>query len=113
MIAERLVKLGRDDIYMSELATRLDPKATREVWYEDLSDLGAVEDIATWLWNGLGGGAPRPEADRTIALGRKLDEAEARAIKRRFLASADAGRWRSTLTEPDGFTEIKAPTDRP
>ncbi len=85
MIDARLATLRENDRYMSKVVATLEPKAVRAVWYESLSAPGELEGVANWLWDGLGGGARQPEADRSIALGRKLDEAEARAIKRRYL----------------------------
>jgi Stf0 sulfotransferase len=91
MIGERLARVVEDDRYMSELVSRLDPKTVRLVWYEDLTEPGALESVADWLWDALGGGAPRPEPDRSLALARKMDEAEAHAIKQRYLAFIEAG----------------------
>ncbi len=86
MIGERLAKIRDDDRYMAEIVGRLDPKAVRTLWYEDLSVPGALESIADHLWDALGGSAPRPEPDPSLALARKINEAEGHAIKERYLA---------------------------
>jgi hypothetical protein len=70
--------------------SKLDPRAMRTLWYEELAEPAVLESVAEWLWNALGGGAPRPAADRSLPLARKMDEAEARAIKARYLAYAGA-----------------------
>lgn len=42
--------------------------------------------IAQRPWDALGDGATWPAADRNLALARKMDETEARAIRSRYTA---------------------------
>ena len=86
MIRDHLGKIANDERYMTELASKVDPRAVRTLWYEELAEPHALESIAEWLWNALGAGAPRPAPDRRLPLARKRDEAESRAIKARYLA---------------------------
>ena len=101
MVRDRLAKIAEDERYMTELVSKLDPRAVRMLWYEELAEPPALESVAEWLWNALGGGAPRPAADRSLPLARKMDEAEARAIKARYLAVAGAAS-EARPAEPDG-----------
>ncbi|HLJ19000.1 MAG TPA: Stf0 family sulfotransferase [Stellaceae bacterium] len=72
--------------YMTELAAGLKPEVVRTLWYEDLSDPSVLEATADWLWAAVGDRVRRPGPDPTIELPKKMDEARARGIKRRYMS---------------------------
>lgn len=87
LIGTRLGRVREDEQYMTSLTATLDPASVRVLWYEDLSDPRTLASTARWLWEGSGSGSSLPDADSAHELPTKTDEAEAHAIKARFLSA--------------------------
>lgn len=74
-----------DELYVSDVTARIEPRKLSAIWYEDLSD-EAIASLASSLTPDSGAPAPSATLVAEHALPRRGDTREAQDIKRRFLS---------------------------